>query len=814
MLSTLNTATKTHQLKLNILSKNCLDIINQLPASVKLISFDCFDTLLWRHVAEPKDVFYDLCEDEKMKQHGLTVGLRMNSEQAAYHLNKIKKNKTQANLEEIYQQAFPKLTLNDIQELVQIELNYEKQACFAFQPMVELVHILHERGYEIIITSDIYFTEKNLRSLLEATLSPHTLNCFKAIYTSCDEGTAKFENLFPTILKKHHLKPHEVCHMGDHLISDFEKPLQHGLHAIHLTQYLPAVEEIFRMQAVSSPFVDASIRQSRPLKQYFKQEISTAFDEEIPADLIGYAVMGPLMMMFAEYIIQTVNTLKKSRKHHVKVAYLLRDAYLPARVTHQLYGEALGKEVRISRYAAFAASFRTTEDIDQYLAERIESKRFNEMGKQLGLPDNLVEKIANNALTSKNPIQTFNQFIHQKDIQTKIFEASKKYRNRLYLYLKNTLNLQPGDTLVFVDLGYTGTAQLRLAPLFKEEYQIDIQGCYLLSLKTPVAAIEKSGLISHEHFNDQTLKMLVTYIALIEQICTSPEPSVVDFDDQGQPIMDASKLSEKQIQCIRPIHEACFRFIQHHCHKADYHWSKRSENERRDIAGTTLARLLFLPTQHENAYFSEFQHDVNLGTEDTIKLINIEKSLSDLNERGWLHSLNVSTKESRMNYPAEWRSLGIELSITLMAQHQFDFKLTANDLNHRTFRIPVVIHHQNQNETYELNAYHTHDGFYSLVIPITSHDHIAIALGSLFSIIQIPHIDMIPMDVLYKKNEAQYKVSAFNHISLHEMSLISDEIAAANSQDGLLIFKNQASVRSMQVLRVIFRPLANQNLNA
>ncbi len=36
------------------------DILESAPAGVRILSLDCFDTLIWRNVQAPVDVFADL----------------------------------------------------------------------------------------------------------------------------------------------------------------------------------------------------------------------------------------------------------------------------------------------------------------------------------------------------------------------------------------------------------------------------------------------------------------------------------------------------------------------------------------------------------------------------------------------------------------------------------------------------------------------------------------------------------------------------------------------------------------------------------
>ncbi len=793
---------KKAALKTTLPANQLNELIAKIPKEVKIISFDCFDTLIWRNTIEPKDVFYDLCQHPVMQELGFTVALRTMSENVAYQLKKIKTNTTQVSLNEIYTQAFPDANDALIQQLVDIEIEAEMKTCFAYQPMAQLIEKLHQLGYKIIIISDIYFTKPMLLKLLSHCLPASTLPCIQEIFTSCDHNTAKYEKLFQKVLDKNVINASQLLHIGDHPISDVDRPTQFGINTAHLVQYNASISEMIRMSPVVAPYLDDSIRKSRALTLPFKGLFAEQLENDSsPATLIGYSVIGPILLAFAEYCHQTIEQLTVPRER-VKVGFLLRDAYLPARVYQERYQTNIGKDIRVSRFSAFAASFRTEEDIDTYLAGNLASLRFKEIGKQLGLSKELTDRCIAKASKSKDPSFAFNQAIHQPAILKQIFEFSKAYRERLFHYLQKEMNLQQGDTLVFVDLGYTGTAQLRLAPVFKEEYNIDIIGCYLISLKTRITAIKKSGLLDARHYDDKTLVMLVTYIALLEQICTSTEQSVVDFDAKGNPIYSETKLDEQQVQRIKHIHEACLAFIR----DVRLHPTILNDQQRRDLAAINLVRLLYMPTKLENDYFGEFNHDVNMGADDVIPLIDIKKSLHDLKKRGWLHSLKMQSSEARMNYPSEWRSISLELSLLLMAQHRYDFKVTPADLTHRELKIPVIYRINNENHTLELSASATFDGYYALIIPITVPSDIGIPFGQLHPNIHLYAVDKIDLQYFATKHESKQSQSILDKCSLHEMLFSEDGLLISNNDEGLFCYSETERIIKPYVLRLIFKP--------
>ena len=57
----------------------------------------------------------------------------------------------------------------------------------------------------------------------------------------------------------------------------------------------------------------------------------------------------------------------RAEGRRVKPVFVMRDGHLPKRVCDALAGEEVGPAVSLSRFAAYAASFRTAADIDRYL---------------------------------------------------------------------------------------------------------------------------------------------------------------------------------------------------------------------------------------------------------------------------------------------------------------------------------------------------------------------------------------------------------------------------------------------------------------
>ncbi|RWK54341.1 MAG: hypothetical protein EOR76_37115 [Mesorhizobium sp.] len=75
--------------------------------------------------------------------------------------------------------------------MAEAEIRTEMDVCFAFSPYVELIRLAHARGIKIIIVSDTYLREDELRRLLARHLPEDVMQAINKIYCSVDYGTSK-----------------------------------------------------------------------------------------------------------------------------------------------------------------------------------------------------------------------------------------------------------------------------------------------------------------------------------------------------------------------------------------------------------------------------------------------------------------------------------------------------------------------------------------------------------------------------------------------------------------------------------------------
>lgn len=189
-----------------------------------VISFDIFDTLLFRKVTRPTDVF-SLVE-KSMNLPGFAQA-RIQAEHAARQKMQHLFSTTEVQLQGIYTEMMP-LYGARCAELQREEIQTEFECCYANPVMVALVRELHDMGKTIIAVSDMYLPQKVIVQLLE--------NCgftqFEQVYVSCEYRVGKADGrLFQIVCKQHPNK--SIVHIGDNFRSDVIKKSMDRMYSLH-----------------------------------------------------------------------------------------------------------------------------------------------------------------------------------------------------------------------------------------------------------------------------------------------------------------------------------------------------------------------------------------------------------------------------------------------------------------------------------------------------------------------------------------------------------------------------------------------------
>src|SRR5690606_20789707 len=120
------------------------------------------------------------------------------------------------------------------------------------------------------------------------------------------------------------------------------------------------------------------------------------------------------------------------------------------------------------------------------------------------------------------------------------------------------------------------------------------------------------------------LQTVVFYITLLEQLCTSNEESVIDYDEEGHAIYSDVIMDTQQHQKLSRIQKECLDFVRDAKNFFDQSHLTPSDEIMRQAAMTELSRMIFFPTEWELDYLKTFQAEMNLGTQDILRVFDPE----------------------------------------------------------------------------------------------------------------------------------------------------------------------------------------------
>lgn len=781
-------------------------------AEVKVLSLDCFDTILWRTTVAPVDVFYDLAKSEAFAAVGMNARLRVTSEHKARDWKLARTGLPEVTLAEIYSAAFPELDAPALAAMAEAELRAEIAACAPHPETIALILAAKAKGLRVVVVSDTYFTAAELRRLLEATLPASAYVAIDDVFVSSAIGKPKAGGMFKPVLDRLGVRARDVLHVGDNLHADYLAAKALGMNAVHLVHHGQGVEEVLRMQTTAASLLMPSLRETSSLPSPYRGLLAAEIDDADPVKTLGYASLGPILHAFATWLDAELGALRAAGKRP-KPVFLLRDGYLPSRIAEAVTGAAMGPLVSISRFASYAASFETASDVERYVAEWAGGGRFADVARQLLLTDDEARALILRIRKSDKPAEAFCREVMKPKTLALVVARSAEYRKRLFAHLTEASGLERGDTLVLVDLGYEGTAQRRLTPALEAELGVEVQGRYLLAARVPNGASTRKGLLDPSWCEDRLISTLVTYIALLENLCASGEGSTIDYAPDGAPIRAKSLVSVDQTARVEPIQDACEAFARDAERYFEAAGKRPSLSDLRVTAAAALGRMLLLPTRRELEYLSGFCLDMNLGADDHLKLFDVERGLEGLRRQGlfFLGAESSSSKTPRIAGPVELRAASLELSLTMVAQQRFGLEMTPSDMTHRREPLGILALRGETPIRAQVEARATHDGWFSAIVPYHAADRaIGFLLGERHAWVQIESVTRIEASALYTAKETERSEDVSAHVHAEGLTRRGPGLFECESPEGFLLLAAPppASASSPYVCRIVFRPIA------
>lgn len=491
----------------------------------KTISFDVFDTLIYRNFWEPTDLFNilshkvnDLPNIKKIDFFDFKQ-IRAESENNARNFFK-----REITLDEIYgiiSRDYPFLEkyIDQIKKAeVELEIKYSQERKIAY----ELFELAKDLNKEIIIVSDMYLSKDIIKNILSK--NNYDIEYVKEFYVSCELKKSKSDTqIWKYIIDKENLKQDDIFHIGDNNFADFESPKQNKIKSV----IIPKTAEIFKgntkyynsfffefLNSNFTPISTDSLMKSFGVKTLFSIVANNFFDNpfrlktntiDFENDPYFFGFFPLALFMYAA----TFWLLEKQQKNKYEIFnFNLRDGYL-----FKIFFDKLIEFKKINVKTNFTNFTRNSLIPILFINEEKNNKtsflnyffNFFDARKATYFIDKLKNVISDkdyNMLLNefkdfeiKNTTDLSNliNFIEKNNINysEEKFPKEKFKKEYIYKYFKNN------KTALF-DIGYSG----RISTIIKDIFNIDFDEFYINSENDKIFQRIKKKELSIETFYD------------------------------------------------------------------------------------------------------------------------------------------------------------------------------------------------------------------------------------------------------------------------------------------------------------------------
>ena len=505
----------------------------------EVISFDVFDTLLMRCTLMPEDVF--ALVEKRFRIAGLAKA-RAQAEHDLYRDG----NPT---LEEIEHETAAICGLDESQEqqLLRTELDIEQAVLVPRHDAVALLDFAVSLGKPVYLISDMYLSESQLESLLQA----NNITGYAGVLISTPCQSLKSQHLFEIF--KEQVPAESYLHFGDNMMADVASAMQHGIDALQLMSAMDLMEiSAWRGADSWCESLEERLLLGELVAYVFNSPFALAESDGRPlldsARGFGRALLAPLLTAFVLWMMQ------ETVGQYGHLLWSARDGYLPLRlqrIVEKHFPEVVfphGHYLYISRIVATAAGLHDEDDI-KYAAS-------------VGFAGSAAEMLARRFFLRQEEIlpqaegESMESYVlrHVEPILQRAAELRQRYQRYL-----SGLGLPDEASVAIFDLISSGTGQCNLESICGYR----LHGLYMIFIQEKYE--RKQRLETQSFMESGDLYQLQSYLAQnyepVENLVMSDEPTLVRFDAEGRPVFAAENRSESELDYTREVQEGVCEFF-------------------------------------------------------------------------------------------------------------------------------------------------------------------------------------------------------------------------------------------------------------
>lgn len=503
--------------------------------NAKVVSFDLFDTLAIRNISSFEGVLKLV--DARFREKGINIPNFVNKRL------KIEKELSFDNapkLGEIYSEV-----MKDVgefgfsaDELAGIEFEVDKNLIEERRDVVDLLNELVKKNKLIYITSDSYYTKEQISQILERIGVASVTD----VLISCEYGTSKTGNLFEEL--KAVSGEADILHVGDDIVADIESAKRHGINTFQIYSAAELLELVggLKLSETENSLSD-QIKVGMFVANLFNSPFQFEDDEKRihaeDAKDVGYLFCAPMIMDFTKWFEEESKDAGNTNRW-----LCARDGYLLKRLYEIMFPSQKAEYFYTSRISAIRAGVESIDDI-----EYVDGMKFSgECKENLKIRFGISAEVLDTA-DIDNGQEGLLKY------SKAILDNSKRKKENNLKYIEK-LDVQYGS-ISFFDFVAKGTSQMYIQRLT----QNPIKGLYFLQLEPEFMKDKNLDIKPFYTEMERDSSAIFDNYYILETLLTSPEASVDEFDEEGNPVFAKETRTDKDIACFMRAQDGIIEYV-------------------------------------------------------------------------------------------------------------------------------------------------------------------------------------------------------------------------------------------------------------
>lgn len=596
-------------------SEFCQRVLDDVQAkSVKLVSFDIFDTLVHRKTSLPVDVFATAW-NQAQDSLNLTMTAAEYTELRVSTEQRVKRHSAngEVTLEAIIQGLPFSESIKTI--LLDAELAAEKALGFIDQQMVGLIEALMAQQVKVVFISDMYLSALQIR---QCYFGEYGFLCDIPLYVSSELQVNKATGTVFRVVQQHtNASPDNWLHIGDHPVSDQEMPGRAGIHTALVKGRLNQTEIIRQEAALFAGNLPANAARLIASSHYKGEYSTDAFS-------LATFVWGPIMYAFADWVID--QSLKAGSR---SILCLMREAevfepVISLRVKQRNIQQLSVKKLYASRKSTFWPAIDINdpqwfEDLIYVLVQRrgysvqdfyrdfcLTEDELHRNYKEAAIRDtdgmfcdgmNLLKLLVEKARAN------------QSAVASHIEQQKRRFIN----YYTHHIGIDLSECSV-VDLGNGGTIPHHIECILNSTAKLNLlfyssERIYRYAERSCFSSFINAGTDTHN-----LRQLLSRSPECIEPFLVGDCGTVTGYSDDETGTPEQAEHLPVNSAPVRDFLSGLIRYFQVH-----------NQYQLAPLSAATVMPLLYrylqLPTQREAMLFTQLEHQDNFGSNDAYPII-------------------------------------------------------------------------------------------------------------------------------------------------------------------------------------------------